>query len=361
LLYTAAAQTVQAQLTQAVQPLVTAATSTPITLPTLPVSPTGPAAATPTASLSPTVSPPAVTPTPLPCDRVKFVTDVTIPDNTTVDPGETFVKTWRLQNAGSCTWTSAYALVVEGDNLFSAPPVSPLTAGGVSPGGTVDVSVTLTAPAIAGTQRGNFKLANASGVRFGLAGGNKPFWAQVKVVVPSGIVFDFIARASQAEWKSGTPGDLSIPLVFGGADDDPNGVAKIKEGVLLETGSLSGKILLTIPKHVDQGAIAGTFPPHLVQAGDRLRARLGFLIPSIGLCGAGKVRFQVAYLESGVTQALGEWQKTCDGKLLAIDMDLSSLKGKTIQIIFLVKADGAFCETCFAEDWAIWNSPRIER
>ena len=38
------------------------------------------------------------------------------------------------------------------------------------------------------------------------------------------------------------------------------------------------------------------------------------------------------------------------------DIDLSSLKGKNIQIILIVKAAGPALD-----DWAIWNSPRIER
>ena len=274
-----------------------------------------------------------------------------------MDPGEVFVKTWRLQNAGSCTWTSAYTLVVDGENIFNAPLTSPITAGSVVPGANIDVSVTLTSPSLAGQHRGNFKLANASGQRFALGDGTKPFWAQVKVVVPGGIVFDFINKASQAEWKSGLINNLNTLLVFGGDDLDPNGTAKIKEGVALENGATSGKILLTVPKHENNGVIAGTFPAYLVQAGDHLRARVGFIATGPGnTCGAGDVIFQVYYLEAGSTHPLFEWHEICDGKLGPIDIDLSSLKGKTIQIILIVKAAGPVLD-----DWAIWNSPRIER
>jgi hypothetical protein len=287
---------------------------------------------------------------------VKFVKDVTIPDNKELGPNEVFIKTWRLRNAGSCTWTNAYSLVYEGDNDLNAPPSTPITSGSVPPGGTIDVSVTLTAPSVAGTYRQNFKLANASGQRFALGDGSKPFWAQIKVVVPTGIVYDFLTQAAYASWKSGSGGTFDTTLAFGGADADPNGVAKIKEGATLETGAISGKILLTFPKHTINGAIAGTYPPYLVQDGDRLRVRVGFLGGPGGTCGAGNAAFQVHYQEGATTNMLGNWNKSCNGTLLPIDINLSSLAGHTIQIIFVVRSEGDFLD-----DWAIWNSPRIER
>ena len=37
-------------------------------------------------------------------DVWRFVSDVTIPDHSVVSPGERFVKTWAVQNAGEVTW-----------------------------------------------------------------------------------------------------------------------------------------------------------------------------------------------------------------------------------------------------------------
>jgi hypothetical protein len=354
LVFTSAAETVQAQLTLGVQPSatfsipqLTSTTPPPVPTATIPVVTTAPPTAT---SPLPTASP-----TP-PCDLVKFVADVTIPDNTELSPGATFIKTWRLRNAGSCTWTSAYTLVYEGDNIFNAPPSAPITAGSVPPGGTIDVSVTLTAPATAGTFRQNFKLANASGQHFALGNGTKPFWAQIKVVVPTGIVYDFITQAAAATWKSGSGDTFDTLLTFGGADDDPNGVAKIKDGAKLETGAVSGKILYTVPKHTTNGVIVGAFPPYQVQNGDRIRARVGFLAQPDGSCGAGNATFQVLYLEGATTSVLGSINKTCNGALQPIDINITSLAGHTVQIAFLVRSEGDF-----QDDWAIWNSPRIER
>src|SRR4030042_311972 len=52
----------------------------------------------------------------------------------------------------------------------------------VAPGTTVDLSVSLVAPASTGTHRGNWQLRNAGGVTFGLgASANQSFWVQIVV------------------------------------------------------------------------------------------------------------------------------------------------------------------------------------
>ncbi len=349
-IYTSAAQTVQAQLTQVSQPPVTAdgqsVTTTGVGTPS-------PQNRTPTTTSAPVISPTDTKP----CDLAEFIKDVTVPDNTEFPPGASFEKTWRLRNVGSCTWTPAYALVFEGQNVFNAPASVQLTTGSVPPGETVDITVALEAPQTAGKHRQNFKLADPSGGKFGVGDdGSKPFWAQIKVVVADGVVYDFVARALEADWKSGVGDTLDTDLTFGGSDNDPNGSVKIKDEAKLENGSISGKLLLTYPKHAQNGVIAGIFPPHLVQSGDHIIVRLGFIANPDGTCGNGNVGFQIAYKEGDTIYSLGEWRKNCDGSLMPVKLDLSGLKGKSIQMLFLVKADGGY-----DDDWAIWNSPRIER
>lgn len=100
-------------------------------------------------------------------DQATFIQDVTIPDNTVVMPGAPFVKTWRLQNDGACSWGSNYALVFVSGHQMGARDSMPLP-GIVPPGSTVDVSVNLTAPTLAGLYRGEWKLRNDQGVLFGL-------------------------------------------------------------------------------------------------------------------------------------------------------------------------------------------------
>jgi len=60
-----------------------------------------------------------------PCDRAEFVDDVTVEDGTVFKPGETFTKTWRLKNTGSCTWTTSYRVVFDSAWRLVLRPVSP--------------------------------------------------------------------------------------------------------------------------------------------------------------------------------------------------------------------------------------------
>jgi hypothetical protein len=135
-----------------------------------------------TPTLTPTFTPtPTQTPVPLPCDAAQFVTDVTIGDDSSITTNAEFTKTWRLRNAGTCTWTSGYQVVFDHGDRMSAPDAVMVTSGTVPPGSTVDVSVVLKAPGTAGTYQGYFKLRNPSGVLFGIgADANTAFWVKIK-------------------------------------------------------------------------------------------------------------------------------------------------------------------------------------
>jgi hypothetical protein len=122
---------------------------------------------------------------------------VTIPDGTELSAGEVFTKTWRLQNRGTCTWTSDYMLVyTSGDPMGSTTAVR--LPGNVAPGQTVDVSVTLTAPAVNGYQRSYWMLRNPSGTLFGAgAKANEAFYVEVKVGLPHGTVAGALCYPSE--------------------------------------------------------------------------------------------------------------------------------------------------------------------
>lgn len=89
-----------------------------------------------------------------PCvNKVTFVSDVNLPDNTQVNAGQPFTKTWRVKNDGTCAWGPIgvlNALVFTGGYQMGAPEVVPLKDV-VEPGQTTDISVPLTAPATPGT------------------------------------------------------------------------------------------------------------------------------------------------------------------------------------------------------------------
>jgi hypothetical protein len=93
------------------------------------------------------------------------VADVTIPDNSVIAPGAAFVKTWRLQNAGTTTWSTSYTLdFISGEQMGTIKSV-PLSQS-VPPGQQVDVSVKMVASTADGTYQGYWKMKNASGQFF---------------------------------------------------------------------------------------------------------------------------------------------------------------------------------------------------
>jgi Ig-like domain from next to BRCA1 gene len=181
--------TVQAIVTQTMYaatqnaPTSVPATATPVPATSTPVRPTN--TAVPTAISY--------------CDWVLFVKDVTIPDGTQLSAGEVFTKTWRLQNRGTCTWTPDYMLVyTSGDQMGSTTAVR--LPGNVAPGQTVDVSVTLTAPASAGYHISYWMLRNPSGALFGSGNkANEAFYVEIKTKVdlPHGTVTGSLCYPSE--------------------------------------------------------------------------------------------------------------------------------------------------------------------
>ena len=120
--------------------------------------------------------PPGITPptrvrrdTPAPrtvCNpRSQFVANVTIPDGTAMLPGTTFVKTWRVVNAGDCPWTSRASIsFANGWQLGAAPSASIPPA---TPGETVDISISMVAPDSPGSYAGTWLLQTAGGIEIG--------------------------------------------------------------------------------------------------------------------------------------------------------------------------------------------------
>jgi uncharacterized protein YkwD len=111
-------------------------------------------------------------------DSASFVADVTAPDGANFKQGEGFLKTWRIKNTGTCTWAADYQLVFASGEQMDAPAEVPLEQ--TAPGGTLEVSVPLKAPARDGAFTGNFELRNASGKSFEIDKGQY-LWVKVTV------------------------------------------------------------------------------------------------------------------------------------------------------------------------------------
>lgn len=186
---------------------------------------------TPTATLVQSLTPPAtpaITSTP-PCDLAEFIADVTVPDATIFKPRDTFTKTWRLKNIGTCSWTTQYALVFVRGQAMIVPEPQHL-AGTVAPGEMVDVSVNLTAPETPDVYSGYWALENASGARVSIPGSSDAtFYVNIKVVPETAsfkVTVDSLAVSCQksdfftvtATITSNGPGTISYSFSNGGSD-----------------------------------------------------------------------------------------------------------------------------------------------
>ncbi len=155
-------------------------TSSPAAIPTSIATPTLAATSLPTGTPIPTASPTSTTVS-ASCNMAALVADLTIPNGTAVIPGTHFVKSWRLLNVGSCTWSPDYRIVWVSGDWLGGPTYSVILVS-VPPGQTIDLSLQLTAPSATGIYRANYKLADASGNQFGIGASNAPFYVQISII-----------------------------------------------------------------------------------------------------------------------------------------------------------------------------------
>lgn len=184
--YTALVMTLSAPAAETVS----VPSATPSSSPTLEASET----LMPASGPSRTATRPAAPAGPL-CDDSAYVSDVTIPDGTVMKPGEEFVKTWKIRNTGACSWTTAYTLAFLGGDRMDG--VATALPAAVDPGGTIEISVGLVAPATAGTHTSKWRLKNADGNFFGE-------WVYVQIVV-SGVATAIGPTPTPAPAISDTP------------------------------------------------------------------------------------------------------------------------------------------------------------
>jgi hypothetical protein len=118
-----------------------------------------------------------VTPTEGPCfNNLEFISDVTIPDGTTVSIGSTIDKQWVVNNSGSCNWDSGYRLKwISGDPMGANQEqfLYPARAGT-----EVTLRILFTAPAAEGTYESAWQAYGSNGIAFG-----DPIYMKI-VVIP---------------------------------------------------------------------------------------------------------------------------------------------------------------------------------
>ena len=99
------------------------------------------------------------------CYGLAFVSDVSIPDNTPVTAGQSFTKTWKVKNAGSCAWDAGFKFAFTGGDAMGGTTYT--VPSSVAAGAVTDISVPMVAPNKTGTIRGNWRMSTASGQFFG--------------------------------------------------------------------------------------------------------------------------------------------------------------------------------------------------
>ena len=96
----------------------------------------------------------------LPVDAATFTGYETVVDGTILVPNTNFVKTWRVKNSGTSTWTGYKLKYVDGEQMNGPAEIAlPITA----PGETRDISINLKSPGSAGLHSGAWQITNAGG------------------------------------------------------------------------------------------------------------------------------------------------------------------------------------------------------
>lgn len=370
-------QTVVAQLTQ-IAPQESPEPANPTTEPATPTDVVQPTQAQPTAvqptAVQPTTVPPTAVPptavpptavpatpvptkvpataTPVPCYQLSFVSDVTIPDGTKIPSGNTFTKTWRIKNSGSCSWDERFDIAFVKGTQMAAASIYDFRKV-VKPGETVDISIEMTAPANNGVYTSEWQMVNPNGERFG--GGPKSqgtFWVKIEVVDGKGAIYNFATNACDAKWSSDLNGKLPCPGDRKKAGDGY--VISEKTPIREDGGKENEPGLITRPSPTKKGGyIQGVFPEINIRNGDQFRAT----IQCEGGAKKCSLKFELYYkIGDGKFVELGEWLEVSDNKWNPISVDLSALAGNKVTFSLVVWNEGT------AEDnIGLWLEPIIYR
>lgn len=292
------------------------------------------------------------------CHQAAFIADVTVKDGTTMSKGESFTKTWRIRNNGTCTWTSDYDVVFSsGTNLankstFDLPEQ-------VDPGETVDISIPMHAPNSNGTYTSNWVIKASNGATFGVGGsGNSagvPFYALIKVGAGGGsgsddsdVRYDFASHFCDAKWSSDDVNNLPCP----GANSGNQGFVLVLQNPELESRDEDEPAIWMRPNHDNNGYIQGVFPKITIKDDDHFIAVIGCLNNNDGC----RVQFTLSYIRNnGNEVTLGSWDEAYDGLVRTLDIDLSSLAGDEVRFVLTVEPNN----NNFNKANAFWFVPQI--
>ncbi len=284
------------------------------------------------------------------CNRAQFIKDVNVPDGSHFAPGDTFTKTWRLRNTGTCTWKKDdYKLVLTNGDAFGVATSHVLTED-VPPWSYVNLTIpSMVAPANPGKHFSYWKLDNGAGEQFGVGWrGDVAIFALINVVTPPSVTFDFTDEAPSAIWTSGVPGSLSFP----GTPGDLIGAVFSDPAPHFENGTTASTPgLVASPNDAYNGFIEGYYTGYTVKKGDRFQTTVGCEYGHSSCYVAFSLKYQIG---SGPVHTLWTFRERYEGLTYSANVNLDWLADKNVNFILNMSAYGSP-----AGDSAIWGHPVI--
>jgi hypothetical protein len=271
-------------------------------------------------------------------------------DGTYFAPTDTFQKVWTVKNVGTTTWTTDYDLIFVSGARMTDKKVFPL-AEKVKPGKTIKISIRQTAPKIPGTYQGFWMLSNKYGETFGIGDqADQPFKVKITVLnVDPNNRYDFLLNYCQAVWWNSRGETIKC------SDELKRitGYVYLSTEPYLENGLSDKPVLWVHSDNILEGTISGKYPSYTVLNGDHFKAKVGCM----GGYPKCNVTFKLMYkIGSGPNQTLGTWQEFYGGGITAIDVDLSSLEGQSVQFILRMTCTNKNPDSA----QGFWMRPRIE-
>jgi hypothetical protein len=151
----------------------------------------------------------------------QFVSDVTIPDHSSIERGQTFVKTWLVRNTGTCSWTPNYKIVMGGGNPLTWSNEAILEV--VPPEQETEISIKLTSPAAPGNYQAWWQLADEHGKPFGAS-----FYVQFEAPPPATDVPGYGVVEGEISYPAG--GMPAMTLYFLRTDGSQRYALETEEG-----------------------------------------------------------------------------------------------------------------------------------
>jgi len=120
---------------------------------------------------------PRPTPTTVCTDGLTYLSDLTVPDGSMIQPGASIDKRWEVKNSGTCNWEAGYSLrLIAGSDLGAVPDQALIPARSET---NLVIRLVFLAPLEPGNYRSAWQAHNPAGQPFG-----DPIYMEITVAEP---------------------------------------------------------------------------------------------------------------------------------------------------------------------------------